>query len=88
MTATLGELDLLVFTGGIGERSPEIRSRICEGLSFLGIQLDTERNQSDSAVISKDDASCVGLAMRTDEDLTIARPTGRVSSGLEGDGAD
>ncbi|MFT5029761.1 MAG: acetate kinase [Candidatus Binatia bacterium] len=88
LATTLSGLDLLVFTGGIGERSPEIRSRICEGLSFLGIQLDTERNQSDSAVISKDGAGCVVLAMQTDEDLTIARHTSRLSSGLEGDGSD
>ena len=45
LTAALGGLDILVFSGGIGENSAEARARICEGLEFLGIALDPTRNQ-------------------------------------------
>ena len=46
MTASLGGLDVLVFTGGVGERSPEVRTRTVAGLGFLGAHLDETRNQS------------------------------------------
>ncbi len=44
LAAALGGLDLLVFSGGIGENSPEVRAGVCAGLEFLGITLDDERN--------------------------------------------
>src|SRR5665647_2927448 len=50
--AALGGLDTLVFAGGIGENAPAIRSRICEGLEFLGIELDTKQNEANATVIS------------------------------------
>src|SRR6185312_3082912 len=46
LAAVLGGLDALVFSGGIGENSPEVRRRICEGFGFLGIELDERRNAS------------------------------------------
>jgi acetate kinase len=46
MTASLGGLDALVFTGGVGENSPEIRARACAGLSFLGVSVSDPRNSS------------------------------------------
>ena len=50
--AALGGLDTLVFAGGIGENAPVVRARICEGLSFLGVELDEARNAETAAVIS------------------------------------
>ena len=52
--AALGGLDTLVFAGGIGENAPGVRARICEGLSFLGIELNESRNAETVAVISSD----------------------------------
>lgn len=74
--AVLGGIDVLVFSGGIGEHSPEVRARICEGLEFLGIQLDPARNAScagKAAVISAPDSRVAVHVIPTDEELTIAR---------------
>jgi len=76
--AALGGLDTLVFAGGIGENAPIIRARICEGLDFLGIDLDKTRNAKTMAVISKN-SSCVTVrVIRTDEELMIARSVSQV----------
>ena len=79
----LGGLDVLVFTGGIGERSPEIRERVCRGLEFLGIALDPARNPAPpvDAKLSTDDSKVVVLAMETNEELIVARQTERVLEG-------
>ena len=70
--AALSGLDTLVFAGGIGENSPVVRARICEGLDFVGIKLDKTRNAKTAAVISKN-SSCVTVrVIRTDEELMIA----------------
>lgn len=73
----LGGLDVLVFTGGIGERSPEIRQRVCEGLAFLGIVLNAARNEAPPAdgTVSADDARVRVLAIETNEELVVARQT-------------
>jgi acetate kinase len=71
--AALGGLDTLVFAGGIGENSPEIRRRICEGLPFLGIALDDDRNAAGAPLISTDAAAARVRVIRTDEELMIAR---------------
>lgn len=71
--ATLGGLDTLIFSGGIGENSPVIRTRICEGLSFLGIELDTERNANNADVISIKGSKVEIRVIHTDEELMIAR---------------
>jgi len=52
--AVLGGIDTLVFSGGIGEYIPQIRSRICQDLGFLGIELDEKRNQKNDPIISTD----------------------------------
>ena len=52
MAAALGGLDALVFSGGIGEHAPVVRARICDGLAFLGIELDRARNAANAPVIS------------------------------------
>jgi len=51
--AAMGGLDAFVFTGGIGENSPEVREEVCNGLEFLGIELDVERNKNKEKIISK-----------------------------------
>jgi acetate kinase len=76
--AALGGLDTLVFTGGIGENAPRIRARICDGLGFLGIELNTARNAETAAVISTDASRVAVRVIRTDEELMIARSVGRM----------
>ena len=70
--AALGGLDTLVFSGGIGENAPLVRARICEGLGFLGIELDESRNAQGAEVISAAGRATVRV-IRTDEELMIAR---------------
>ena len=70
--AALGGLDTLVFAGGIGENAPTVRARICEGLGFLGIVLEEERNAANAGVISAAAGRVVVRVMRTDEELMIA----------------
>lgn len=71
--AVLGGLDMPVFSGGIGEKAPEIRTRVCYGLAFLGIDLDSERNAENAAVISTDTSRVTVRVMPTDEEQMIAR---------------
>jgi acetate kinase len=78
LAAALGGLDALVFTGGIGEHSATVRERICEGLEFLGIRLDPDRNAAHAPVISSDDATVRVRVVPTDEDLMVARHTRRL----------
>ena len=76
--AALGGLDTFVFAGGIGENAPVIRARICDGLDFLGIELDKSRNAKTAAVISRNSSRVTVRVIRTDEELMIARSVGRV----------
>jgi acetate kinase len=71
--AALGGLDALVFAGGIGEKAAPVRARICEGLGFLGIELDESCNAAQKNVISTDASRVVVRVMPTDEELVIAR---------------
>ena len=71
--AALGGLDTLVFAGGIGENAPPVRERICEGLGFLGIELDRERNAKNAPLVSSDTVRVKVRVIRTDEELMIAR---------------
>lgn len=76
--AALGGLDTLVFAGGIGEKAPVIRARICEELGFLGLELDESRNAQNAALISTDAARVAVRVISTDEEVMIARSTCRV----------
>jgi acetate kinase len=76
--AALGGLDTLVFAGGIGENAPPVRARICEGLGFLGIELNEARNAENAAVISAKGGRVAVRVIRTDEELMIARSVCRV----------
>jgi acetate kinase len=76
--AALGGLDTLVFAGGIGENNPAIRARICDGLGFLGIELNETRNAENAPVISAPSDRVTVRVIRTDEELMIARSAYRV----------
>lgn len=75
LAAVLGGLDMLVFTGGIGENAPAIRWRMCRNMEFVGIRLDAALNQMNAPAISRDDSSVVVRVIRTNEELMIARHT-------------
>jgi acetate kinase len=75
LAAVLGGLDTLIFTAGVGENAPAIRWRTCEGLEFIGIRLDSDRNNANAPIISSDGSPCTVRVMHTDEDLMIARQT-------------
>jgi acetate kinase len=76
--AALGGLDTLVFAGGIGENAPLVRGRICDGLGFLGIELNAARNAKNASLISTDGGRVAVRVIRTDEELMIARSVMRV----------
>ena len=71
--AVLGGLDLLIFSGGIGEHSATVRANVCERLQFLGVTLDAERNSASSSVISTDGSRVSVRVMSTEEEKQIAR---------------
>jgi acetate kinase len=73
LVATLGGVDTVVFTAGIGENAPIIRARICAGLEFLGIDIDSARNEVDEAVISSEGSRVTVRVIHTDEESEIAR---------------
>jgi acetate kinase len=82
--AAMDGADALVFTGGIGENSPEIRERICAGMEWTGLRLDKEKNQSmigREGEISAGKSQLRAYAIPTDEELLIARDTVRVILG-------
>ena len=72
-TAALSGLDTLVFAGGIGENAPAIRARICDGLGFLGIELEEKRNMANEGVISTLSSRVTVRIIHTDEEQMIAR---------------
>ena len=76
--AALGGLDTLVFSAGIGEQSASIRARICEGLGFIGIELDDGRNAEHAAVISAGVSRATVRVIPTNEELMIVRSVSRV----------
>jgi acetate kinase len=73
--AAMGGLDAVAFTGGIGENSAHLRAACCKGLEFLGIRLDTARNESGSGdrLVSADDSAVAVMALATNEELVLAR---------------
>jgi acetate kinase len=73
LAAALGGLDTLVFSGGIGENAVEVRSQICAGLDHLDIQIDTDQNTNQAAIISTGNSSTTVRVIRTDEEIMIAR---------------
>lgn len=78
LAATLGGLDGLVFTAGIGENSPEIRRRIGESCAWLGVEIDADANARKGPRISRAGSSVSAWVVPTNEELMIARHTGRL----------
>jgi acetate kinase len=76
--AVLGGLDTLVFAGGIGENAPVVRARICNGLGFLGIELEEKRNKANADVISAQASRVAVRVMHTDEEWMIAKTVCRL----------
>ena len=76
-SAALGGLDCLVFTAGVGENSASMRARICEGLEYLGVKIDPEKNtiRGKEAIISTDDSKVTVWVIPTNEELMIAQDT-------------
>ena len=80
MLATLGGLDALVFAGGIGEHAPTVRAAACEAFAFLGLRLDSAKNEQSltDQNIATDDSSIPVLIVQTQEDWSIARECWRL----------
>jgi acetate kinase len=77
MAAVLGGVDLITFSGGIGENAVPVREKICSGLGYLGAELDRDRNERSAPVISRDRSACTIRVVRTEEERIIARHTAR-----------
>jgi acetate kinase len=75
MIAALDGVDLLVFTGGIGENDAEVRAAICRGLSWIGVSLDDARNRTVNNPISDAASRCSIRILASQEDEEIARHT-------------
>ena len=75
--AALGGLDILVFTGGVGENQKDVRASVCAGLEFLGIKIDPEKNNThgEETIISSKDSSVKVVVIPTDEEFMIASDT-------------
>jgi acetate kinase len=76
--SALNGLDTLVFSGGIGENAPEVRARICDGLEFLGIELEEKKNADNDAIISTESSRVTVRVIHTDEERMIAKTVCRV----------
>ncbi len=75
LATTLGGLETLIFSGGIGERAAPVRARIARGLEHLGVHLDPARNEAGASIVSTDASPCVVRVLPTDEESIIARET-------------
>jgi acetate kinase len=80
MAASMDGLDVLVFTAGIGENSPEVRQAVCSKLEFLGIHIDGEKNTSmnPDADLALDNSPVRILAIEAQEDWAVARECARM----------
>ena len=75
--AALGGVDIILFTGGVGENQANCRSEVCEGLEFMGVKIDLDKNKvrGEEAIISADDSKVTVAVIPTDEELMIASDT-------------
>jgi acetate kinase len=81
LAAALGGLDALVFTAGVGENSPTIRARVCEGAQWLGLRLDSEANAKGQSKISQEASAVAVWVIPTHEELMIATHTRNILLG-------
>jgi Acetate kinase len=75
LTAVLGGIDALIFTGGIGENSARIRERVASGFEWMGLALDSARNKAGETIISNEVSRARIMVLRTNEEAMIARHT-------------
>ena len=73
LAGALGGIETLIFTGGIGEHLPTIRARVCAGLEFMGIKLDSHNNNDNAAVISESGSQVLVMVIPTNEEQVIAQ---------------
>lgn len=81
--AAMGGCDAVVFTGGIGENAADIRKSVCDGMEFLGLDLDEERSAKKEILISKDSSRVKIFRIPTNEELVIALDTEKIASELK-----
>ena len=79
-TAAMGGLDALVFTGGIGENAAEVRQEVCKDMDFLGIKLDSLKNENKDTLISDSTSKVQVFRIQTNEELVIALDTAKIVS--------
>jgi acetate kinase len=79
----LNGVDAIVFTGGIGEHDAEMRARMLQNASYLGVKIDHERNKRNATRVSADDSLVAVFVIPTNEELVIAQDTARVVHKLE-----
>jgi acetate kinase len=72
LASALEGLDTLVFTGGIGEHSADVRAQICKPLGFFGLFLDPKRNKEGAGKVSSKNSTCLVKVIPTNEELVIA----------------
>jgi len=82
--AAMGGVDTIIFTGGIGENSPEVREKVCSEMEYLGLNFDTKKNdvKGEECVISADDSKVRVIIIPTDEELVIAQDTKAICAAL------
>ncbi len=82
-TAVLGGVDVIVFTGGVGENQTITRERVCKQLAYLGIDFDVEANncRGKEVLLTRPDSKVKVVVIPTDEELMIARDTAAIASG-------
>jgi len=81
--AAMNGVDLIIFTGGIGENGPETRQEVCEHLTYLGLKFEQSRNENvrgKDAVLTSDDSKVIAMVVTTNEELVIAEDTERIVS--------
>jgi acetate kinase len=83
LSAVLGGLDALVFTGGIGEHAAPVREEICRELSYLGIDLDPDRNSRSESIVTVEGSRCTVRVIATDEERVVARHTAQLTGGAQ-----
>lgn len=82
-SAAMGGVDVIVFTGGIGENSPDVREAVCSNLNFLGVGLDKEKNAGHEKIISSEESKVKVMRIPTNEELVIAMDTHKIVSQLK-----
>ena len=76
--AAMNGADAIVFTGGIGENSADVREEVCKDMDFLGVKLDPERNRRKEFIMSPDGAKVAVMRIPTNEELVIALDTSSI----------